>query len=72
MRPTPDSPVAPMLAKAVPAVPDPDSAAGGLSYEPKWDGFRAVVYAEPGDGDKTIGTVEIGSRGSKMLSLIHI
>ncbi|WP_313546065.1 ATP-dependent DNA ligase [Leifsonia aquatica] len=67
MRPSPDSPVAPMLAKAVPAVPDPDSVEGGLSYEPKWDGFRAIVYAEPGDGE-TIGTVEIGSRGSKMLT----
>ena len=67
MRPTPDSPVAPMLAKAVPAVPNPESVEGGLSYEPKWDGFRAIVYAEPGDGE-TIGAVEIGSRGSKMLT----
>jgi len=56
-----------MLAKAVPAVPDPESVVGGLSYEPKWDGFRAIVYAEPGDGE-TIGAVEIGSRGSKMLT----
>src|SRR5690554_6162499 len=54
-------PVAPMLAKAVSDVPVPDSVEGGLSYEPKWDGFRAIVYF---DGT----TVEIGSRGSKMLT----
>lgn len=68
MRPTSDSPVAPMLAKAVPKVPEPDSVAGGLSYEPKWDGFRAIVYAEAGSDGETIGAVEIGSRGSKMLT----
>lgn len=67
MHPTPDSPVAPMLAKAVPTVPDSASVTGGLSYEPKWDGFRAIVYAEPAD-DGGIGAVEIGSRGSKMLT----
>ncbi|MGO4594506.1 ATP-dependent DNA ligase [Leifsonia sp. 2TAF2] len=65
MRPTASSPIAPMLAKAVPTVPEPDSVAGGLSYEPKWDGFRAIVYAE---GDGTVESVEIGSRGSKMLT----
>ncbi|MDR6969866.1 ATP-dependent DNA ligase [Leifsonia shinshuensis] len=65
MRPSASSPIAPMLAKAVPAVPEPDSVAGGLSYEPKWDGFRAIVYAE---GDGAVESVEIGSRGSKMLT----
>ena len=50
-----------MLAKAVDAVPEQDSVPGGLSYEPKWDGFRAIVYF---DGEHT----EIGSRGSKMLT----
>lgn len=54
-------PIAPMLAKAVADVPEPDSVAGGLSYEPKWDGFRAIVYFNGRD-------VEIGSRGSKMLT----
>ncbi len=53
-------PVAPMLAKAVPAVPEPGSVAGGLLYEPKWDGFRCLVFK---DGDE----VELGSRGSKTL-----
>ena len=49
--PPPSSPIAPMLAKAVPTVPEPDSVDGGLSYEPKWDGFRAIVYAaDAGDG----------------------
>jgi len=53
--------IAPMLAKAVPTVPEPDSVAGGLRYEPKWDGFRGIVTV---DGDD----VEIGSRGSKPLT----
>jgi ATP-dependent DNA ligase len=55
------SPLSPMLAKAVPTVPDPGSVEGGLSYEPKWDGFRGIVYFDGTDA-------EIGSRGSKMLS----
>lgn len=61
MEPSATSPISPMLAKALDAVPDADSVAGGLLYEPKWDGFRAVIYF---DGE----TVEIGSRGSKMLT----
>ncbi len=48
---------APMLAKAVTAVP----AGPGYSYEPKWDGFRGLVAW---DGE----TVEIGSRGAKPLT----
>ncbi len=47
-----------MLAKPVAAVPE----AEGLSFEPKWDGFRAIVAVSPG------GEVEIGSRGSKPLT----
>ena len=43
-------PVAPMLAKAVRDLPE-----GAMSFEPKWDGFRAIVFR---DGDE----VEIGSR----------
>ena len=54
-------PVSPMLAKAVADVPAPDSVAGGLSYEPKWDGFRCIVLR---DGDQ----VELASRGSKPLT----
>ena len=50
-------PVAPMLAKAVPAVPT----TGGLSFEPKWDGFRSIVFR---DGDD----VEIGSRNEKPMT----
>ena len=50
-----------MLAKAVTTVPEPDSVEGGLSYEPKWDGFRGIIYFDGTD-------VEIGSRGSKMLT----
>ena len=50
-----------MLAKAVDSVPAPDSVAGGLAYEPKWDGFRCIVLR---DGDE----VELASRGSKPLT----
>ncbi|WP_281264114.1 ATP-dependent DNA ligase [Curtobacterium sp. 9128] len=53
--------IAPMLAKAVPEVPEPDRVTGGLRYEPKWDGFRGIVTI---DGDD----VEIGSRGAKPLT----
>lgn len=35
-----EPPIQPMLAKASAAIPEPP----GWSYEPKWDGFRAVVY----------------------------
>lgn len=48
---------APMLAKSVPAIPD----RAGLSFEPKWDGFRALVAWDGTD-------VEIGSRGAKPLT----
>ncbi|MEP7764672.1 ATP-dependent DNA ligase [Sanguibacter sp. 25GB23B1] len=58
---SPAAPVSPMLARAVSAVPEPDSVPGGLVYEPKWDGFRAIVYFDGTD-------CEIGSRGSKMLT----
>ena len=48
-------PVAPMLAKSVPAIPT------GASYEPKWDGFRSVIFR---DGDE----VELGSRNEKPMT----
>ncbi|HTM83483.1 MAG TPA: ATP-dependent DNA ligase [Mycobacterium sp.] len=41
-------PVDPMLAKAAATVP---SEAGSWSYEPKWDGFRAIVFR---DGDDVL------------------
>jgi ATP-dependent DNA ligase len=53
--------IAPMLAKAVDTVPAHDSVEGGLAFEPKWDGFRAIVHF---DGS----SVEIESRGSKPLT----
>lgn len=49
-------PVKPMLAKAVPAIPT-----GALWYEPKWDGFRSIVFR---DGDE----VEIGSRNERPMT----
>jgi ATP-dependent DNA ligase len=48
-------PVAPMLCRSVPTVP------AGASYEPKWDGFRSVVFR---DGDE----VEIGSRNERPMT----
>lgn len=49
-------PVKPMLAKSVPDVPE-----GDFLYEPKWDGFRCVVFR---DGEE----VELGSRNEKPLT----
>ncbi|HEY2802866.1 MAG TPA: ATP-dependent DNA ligase, partial [Actinomycetota bacterium] len=49
-------PVSPMLAKAVKEIPD-----GDLSFEPKWDGFRSIVFR---DGDE----VEIGSRNERPMT----
>lgn len=53
-------PVRPMLAKSVGAVPAQSSTDAGPAYvyEPKWDGFRAIVYR---DGDQ----VRIDSRNGK-------
>lgn len=51
----------PMLAKAVSEVPDPTAYPGGLSFEPKWDGFRVLAAW---DGER----VELGSRGAKPLT----
>lgn len=49
-------PVSPMLAKLVREVPE-----GPFLYEPKWDGFRAIVFR---DGDE----LEIGSRNERPLT----
>src|SRR3954470_8331500 len=50
-------PVKPMLAKASTKLPTGD----GLFYEPKWDGFRCIVFR---DGDE----VELGSRNERPLT----
>jgi ATP-dependent DNA ligase len=49
-------PVKPMLAKSVAEIPK-----GDFSYEPKWDGFRSIVFR---DGDQ----VEIGSRNERPMT----
>ena len=46
-------PVAPMLAKPVDGIPS-----GDYVFEPKWDGFRTIVFR---DGDE----VEFGSRNER-------
>jgi ATP-dependent DNA ligase len=48
-------PVAPMLAKPIAAIPS------GQLYEPKWDGFRSIIFR---DGDE----VEIGSRNERPMT----
>jgi ATP-dependent DNA ligase len=48
-------PVAPMLAKPVSEIPP------GQLYEPKWDGFRSIIFR---DGDE----VEIGSRNERPMT----
>jgi len=50
-------PVEPMLATSVPEIP----AAPGMRYEPKWDGFRTIVFR---DGNE----VELVSRGGKSMT----
>jgi len=50
-------PVLPMLAKSVKGVPRRED----LSFEPKWDGFRCLVFK---DGDE----VELASRNTKPLT----
>ncbi len=55
-------PVQPMLAKSVSGVPDPAKVdPQGLSFEPKWDGFRCILFR---DGDE----VELASRNTKPLT----
>jgi ATP-dependent DNA ligase len=49
-------PVGPMLAKPVRKIP-----VGDMLYEPKWDGFRCIVFR---DGDE----VELGSRNERPFS----
>src|SRR5215471_9979211 len=49
-------PIEPMLAKLVDGIPDAD----GFLYEPKWDGFRAIVFRGKDD-------VYIQSRDSRPL-----
>src|SRR5437588_5440893 len=54
-------PVKPMLAKSVKEMPTQKTVPDGLLYEPKWDGFRCIVFR---DGDE----VELGSRNERPLT----
>jgi ATP-dependent DNA ligase len=49
-------PVSPMLAKSVSTIPG-----GAMSYEPKWDGFRSIVFRDGAE-------VEIGSRNERPMT----
>jgi ATP-dependent DNA ligase len=48
-------PVSPMLAKSVSTIPP------GASYEPKWDGFRSIVFRD-------LDEVEFGSRNERPMT----
>lgn len=50
-------PVKPMLAKAIAGIPERDD----LVYEPKWDGFRCIIFRDGGD-------IVLGSRNEKPLT----
>ena len=52
-------PFAPMLSKAAERIPD--APVGDILFEPKWDGFRCIVFR---DGDEVI----LGSRNDKPLT----
>lgn len=49
-------PVPPMLAKAVKGLPE-----GAMSFEPKWDGFRSIIFRDGAE-------VEVGSRNEKPMT----
>ncbi|MFN8016942.1 MAG: ATP-dependent DNA ligase [Acidimicrobiales bacterium] len=52
-------PLAPMLAKSSPELPEAEP--GAYWFEPKWDGFRCLVFR---DGDE----IELGSRNDRPLT----
>ena len=49
-------PVAPMLAKPVDGIPS-----GDYVFEPKWDGFRSIVFRDGAE-------IEIGSRNERPMT----
>src|ERR1700724_3699952 len=49
-------PIEPMLAKAAAKVPT-----GSYIYEPKWDGYRCLVFRDGAE-------IDLGSRGGKSLT----
>jgi ATP-dependent DNA ligase len=55
-------PIQPMLSKPVTALPAVRALAGGSCYEPKFDGFRCLLFSSPG------GRVELQSRAGRPLT----
>jgi ATP-dependent DNA ligase len=47
---SPQRPLEPMLARQVEQIPPARSRTGGWRYEPKWDGYRALVIADANGG----------------------
>jgi ATP-dependent DNA ligase len=54
-------PLEPMLSHAADGLPANDGAADGWQYEPKWDGFRTVVFRDRGE-------IVLQSRDSKPMN----
>jgi ATP-dependent DNA ligase len=67
-------PVAPMGATAVERLPEPDSCPGGCLYEPKWEGWRALmfcardgVYLQSAEGLRLDGFADLAKMARKAL-----
>lgn len=65
-------PIPQMLAKSVgEGVPAPDSVPGGLRYDPKWDGFRVLIFHDTTDEGSSVvlqGRYSTRSRSAKDLA----
>lgn len=55
-------PVAPMLAAATPELPEPAALPGGCLYQPKFDGYRALLFHPTG------GQVTVQSRAGNLMT----
>jgi len=56
----PPSPIEPMLAKLTSEIPDGD----GWLYEPKWDGFRCLLYFD-GENDPYLQSRDLKPLGRR-------
>lgn len=65
-------PLRPMLAKSAEVLPAPETIDGGFGYEPKWDGFRAVIFR---DGDEVSlcsrSTKDLGRYFPELVAAVH-
>lgn len=59
-------PVAPMLAKAAKVVPEGASGEPGYLYEPKWDGFRCLLFIGSSESGSPERWVEVAGRSESL------